>query len=133
MAKVVVLCSALTVLFSMGIRQSFGLFLKPISQDLGLGRELFRLSMALQNLLFGLPLLGMVADRYGARWVVPAGALLYAGGALLVPLSEGPLELCLTLGLVIGLGLSSTTYVVVLGAVDLDVVLMMGFHDVAVG
>ena len=64
----------------MGIRQSFGLFLQPISQDLGLGRELFSLAMALQNLLFGLPLLGMVADRYGARWVVPAGALLYAGG-----------------------------------------------------
>jgi len=115
---VLVVCvGALTVLVSMGIRQSFGLFLQPISQDLGLGRELFSLAMALQNLLFGLPLLGMVADRYGARWVVPAGALLYAGGALLVPLSEGPLELCLTLGLVIGLGLSSTTYVVVLGSV----------------
>ena len=117
-ALVLVVCvGALTVLVSMGIRQSFGLFLQPISQDLGLGREVFSLAMALQNLLFGLPLLGMVADRYGARWVVPAGALLYAGGALLVPLSGGPLELCLTLGLVIGLGLSSTTYVVVLGAV----------------
>ena len=85
MAKIVVLFSALTVLFSMGIRQSFGLFLQPISQDLELGREVFSLAMALQNLIFGLPLLGMVADRYGPRWVILRGALLYAAGCLLVP------------------------------------------------
>ena len=70
MAKNIVLFSALTVLFSMGIRQSFGLFLQPISQDLELGREVFSLAMALQNLIFGLPLLDMVADRYGPRWVI---------------------------------------------------------------
>ena len=117
MAKIVVLFSALTVLFSMGIRQSFGLFLQPISQDLGLGREVFSLAMALQNLIFGLPLLGMVADRYGPRWVILGGALLYAVGCLLVPASNGALDLYLTLGLAIGLGLSSTTYVVLLGVV----------------
>ena len=58
--KIIVLFSALTVAISMGIRQSFGLFLQPISQDLGLGREVFSLAMALQNLIFGLPLLGIV-------------------------------------------------------------------------
>lgn len=114
---IIVLFSALTVMISMGVRQSYGLFLQPISQDLGLGREVFSLAMALQNLVFGLPLLGIVADRYGARWVVLGGALLYAAGCLLVPMSRGPLDLYLTLGLTIGLGLSSTTYVVVLGAV----------------
>ncbi len=117
MAKIIVLFSALTVLFSMGIRQSFGLFLQPISQDLELGREVFSLAMALQNLIFGLPLLGMVADRYGPRWVILGGALLYAAGCLLVPASSGALDLYLTLGLAIGLGLSGTTYVVLLGAV----------------
>ena len=117
MAKTIVLFSALTVLFSMGIRQSFGLFLQPISQDLELGREVFSLAMALQNLVFGLPLLGMIADRYGPRWVILGGALLYAAGCLLVPASSGALDLYLTLGLAIGLGLSSTTYVVLLGAV----------------
>ena len=117
MAKIIVLFSALTVLFSMGIRQSFGLFLQPISQDLELGREVFSLAMALQNLVFGLPLLGMIADRYGPRWVILGGALLYAAGCLLVPASSGALDLYLTLGLAIGLGLSSTTYVVLLGAV----------------
>ena len=114
---IIVLLSALTVIASMGIRQSFGLFLQPISDDLGFGREVFSLALALQNLLFGLPLLGMVADRFGSRWVIFGGALVYAGGCLLVPLTEGPTDLHLTLGLMIGLGLSSTTYVVVLGAV----------------
>ena len=114
---IIVLFSALTVIVSMGVRQAFGLFMQPISQGLGTGREVFSLAMALQNLIFGLPLFGIVADRYGARWVVLGGALLYAVGCLLVPLSGGPLDLYLSLGLIIGLGLSSTTYVVLLGAV----------------
>ncbi|MDP6698512.1 MAG: MFS transporter, partial [Candidatus Latescibacteria bacterium] len=75
---IIVLLSALTVIASMGIRQSFGLFLQPISDDLGFGREVFSLALALQNLLFGLPLLGMVADRFGSRWVIFGGALVYA-------------------------------------------------------
>ncbi len=82
----------------MGIRQSFGLFLQPISQDIELGREVFSLAMALQNLIFGLPLLGMVADRYGPRWVIIGGALLCAAGCLLVPASSGVLDLYLTPG-----------------------------------
>ena len=114
---IIVLFSALTVLASMGIRQSFGLFLQPISDSLSLGREVFSLAIALQNVVFGLPLFGIIADRYGVRWVVLGGALLYAAGCLLVPASSGPLSLYLTLGLVIGLGLGSTTYVIVLGAV----------------
>ncbi len=100
---IIVLFSALTVLASMGIRQSFGLFLQPISDSLDLGREVFSLAIALQNVVFGLPLFGMIADRYGARWVVLGGALLYAAGCLLVPTSSGPLGLHLTLGLIIGL------------------------------
>lgn len=116
-ALLVVALGGLMVLASMGLRQSFGLFLQPISGDLGMGREVFSLALALQNLIFGLPLLGAVADRYGPRWVMLGGSLLYAGGCLLVPLSAGPLDLYLTLGVAIGIGLSATTYVVVLGAV----------------
>ena len=50
--------------------------MQPVSQGVGLGREVFSLAMALQNLIFGLPLLGIVADRYGARWVVLGGAVV---------------------------------------------------------
>jgi hypothetical protein len=55
--------------------------MQPVSQG-GLGREVFSLAMVLQNLIFGLSLLGIVADRYGARWVVLGGAVLYAIGCL---------------------------------------------------
>ena len=82
----------------MGVRQSFGLFLQPISDDMGFGREVFSLALALQNLLFGLPLLGMAADRFGSRWVIFAGAIVYAAGCLLVPLTEAPLDLYLKVG-----------------------------------
>jgi hypothetical protein len=73
---IIVLFSGLTVAIGMGLRQSFGLFMQPVSQGVGLGREVFSLAMALQNLIFGLPLLGIVADRYGARWVVLGGAVV---------------------------------------------------------
>ncbi len=113
----IVMFSAVTVLFSMGTRQSFGLFLQPISQDLGLGREVFSLAMAVQNFVFGLPIVGLLADRYGSRWVLLFGSLLYAAGCLFMPQSSGPLGLYLNLGLIIGIGLASNTYVVLLGAV----------------
>ena len=91
---IIVLFSGLTVAISMGLRQSFGLFMQPINQGVGLGREVFSLAMALQNLIFGLPLLGIVADRYGARWVVLGGAVLYAIGCLLV-LTSGVQATCI--------------------------------------
>ena len=90
---IIVLLSALTVIASMGIRQSFGLFLQPISEDLSFGREVFSLALAPQNLLFGLPLLGIVADRFWSWWVIFGGTSVYAGGCLLVPLTEVALDL----------------------------------------
>ena len=116
-ATIVILCGTLIVFISMGIRPSLGLFLQPISDDLGLGRETFSLAMAWQNLIFGLPFLGMVADRYGPRWVIIGGALLYALSFFLLSSTSTPLGLYTTLGLMMGLALSSVTYVVVFGAV----------------
>ena len=64
----------------MGIRQTFGLFLTPMSIDLGLGREAFAFAMALQNLLWGAvqPLSGMIADKFGAVPVLLVGTAAYA-------------------------------------------------------
>ena len=62
----VIACGALMVFISMGTRQSFGLFLQPITLDLSVGRETFSLAIAWQNLLFGLPLIGILADRFGS-------------------------------------------------------------------
>ncbi len=116
-ATIVIFCSALIVFVSMGIRQSFGLFLSPISRDLGIGREVFSLAIAWQNLIFGLPILGIVADRFGPRWVVAGGALLYAVCFFLLSSVSSPPGLYTVLGVLMGIALSSISYVVVLGAV----------------
>ena len=52
---------------SLGIRQSFGIFMTPISDYFQTGREFFSFAIALQNLLFGAfqPFVGMAADRWG--------------------------------------------------------------------
>ncbi len=112
-ATIVIFCSALIVFVSMGIRQSFGLFLSPISQDLGIGREVFSLAIAWQNLIFGLPVLGIVADRFGPRWVVAGGALLYAVCFLLLSSVSTPLGLYTVLGVIIGSRYLSTLYGIV--------------------
>ncbi len=116
-ATIVIFCSALTVFISMGVRQSFGLFLSPISRDLGIGREVFSLAIAWQNLIFGLPVVGIVADHFGPRWVVAGGALLYAVCFFLLSSISTPFDLYAVLGVLMGIALSSISYVVVLGAV----------------
>ena len=110
----------LVVFIAMGMRHSFGLFLAPVTQDLpSVSREAFGFAIALQNLLWGLgqPFAGMVADRYGSGRVIFAGGLLYAGGLIFAAMSTGPLGLNLSLGVMVGLGLSCTSFAVVLGAV----------------
>jgi predicted MFS family arabinose efflux permease len=113
---VVIACGALMVFISMGTRQSFGLFLQPITLDLSVGRETFSLAMAWQNLLFGLPLIGILADRFGSRMVAFSGGLLYAAGFLLLSMTGSPAGLYLNLGVIAGTAIGCTSYVVVLGA-----------------
>lgn len=113
----VILLGAVTVAVAMGARQSFGLFLQPVSATLSTGRETFSLSIAVQNIMFGLPLAGMIADRIGPRWVVAAGAAVYALGFALLSLAASAATLYVGLGLMVGLALSATSYVVILGAV----------------
>ncbi|MGF1723835.1 MFS transporter [Photobacterium nomapromontoriensis] len=108
-----------TLIISLGIRQSFGIFMMPISTHFDTGREFFSLAIALQNLLFGLfqPFVGMAADRWGARKVIWMGAIAYGLGLYLTSISTQADWLYLSLGALIGLGLSATSYVIVLGAV----------------
>lgn len=115
-AGMITICGALMVLLSMGIRQSFGVFLQPITLDLGIGRESFSLAVAIQNIIFGLPIIGILADRFGARWVAVVSAILYVVGLGLLGVVGSPTGLTLTLGVLIGVALSGTTYVVILGA-----------------
>ena len=114
---IVVLAGGFIVLISMGLRQSFGIFMQPLGCVLGIDRESFGLAIAIQNLVLGLPLAGYLADRFSARQVVFGGALLYALAMSLMSQVAGPPGLLLVLGLLTGVAQSATTYVVVLGAV----------------
>ena len=115
--SLVIACGAIMVFISMGTRQSFGLFLQPITSDLSVGRETFSLAIAWQNLLFGLPLIGILADRFGSRKIAMGGGLLYATSFLLLSATGSPAGLYLNLGVVAGSAIGCTSYVVVLGAV----------------
>ncbi|MFA0073441.1 MFS transporter [Vibrio cyclitrophicus] len=108
-----------TLIISLGIRQSFGIFMMPISEHFGTGREFFSFAVALQNLLFGVfqPFVGMAADKWGARRIIIAGACAYSLGLLLTSISTESSMLYVSLGALVGLGLSATSYVIVLGAV----------------
>ena len=107
------------VLIGNGLRLTFGVFLRPVSIDLEIGRETFGLMIAVQALLQGIfqPVAGMLADRYGALRVITVGALIYAVGLWLTSLATSALGLYLALGFMVGLGLSCTTNVIVLGAI----------------
>ncbi|MFI3244874.1 MAG: MFS transporter [Ferrimonas sp.] len=108
-----------TLIISLGIRQSFGIFMAPISETFATGREFFSLAIAIQNLLFGAfqPFVGMAADRFGPKRVIALGAIAYAAGLLLTSLTTEPNMLFISLGVLVGLGLSCTSYVIVLGAI----------------
>jgi len=114
---VVVIAGGLVVLVSMGLRQSFGIFMQPLGCVLGIDRENFGLAIALQNLLLGLPLAGYLADRFSPRRVVIWGALLYGAAMFLMTRIGGTPGLLLVLGVLTGTAQSATTFVVVLGAV----------------
>jgi len=113
-----VLCAGAMLAINMGIRQTFGLYLKPISQDLDLDRQVFSLSMAILNLVWGLaaPFAGAVSDRFGALRVALAGTAFYIAGLLLMATAAGGSQIILA-GTLIGLGISGTGFTAVFGVV----------------
>ena len=104
----------------MGVRQTFGLFLVPMTIDLDWSRGLFGLAMALQNLIWGAlqPFVGGIADRYGAAKVIATGAIVYAIGILGMANAGTPTELILTGGVLVGIGMSGAGIAVIFGAVS---------------
>lgn len=111
--------ASLILALSLGTRHGFGLFLSPMSDDFGWGRGVFAFAIALQNLIWGIaqPFTGALADRFGAQRAIIVGGLLYAAGLVLMGLSDSPLSLSLSAGLLIGIGLSGTSFSVILGVV----------------
>lgn len=116
---VVLACGSLVLMLSLGTRHGFGLFLQPMTLDLGWNRQTFAFAIALQNLVWGCaqPFAGMIADKFGAARVLIAGSLFYALGLVLMAYSTSGLMLDLSAGILIGLGLSGSGFGVVMGVV----------------
>ncbi|MEE2823104.1 MAG: MFS transporter [Acidobacteriota bacterium] len=119
----VLICGGLILAIAIGIRLAFGIFLRPVSENYGWGREVFAWAIALQNILWGLaqPFMGVLADKYGARKVIVMGGIGYSAGLYLMSQSSSPMALHLTMGVLVGLSLSATSFGVVLGVVGRSV------------
>lgn len=116
---IVLFGASMVLTLALGVRHGFGLFLGPMSLDLGWNRESFAFALALQNLVWGLsqPFVGAFADRHGPGRTVAAGAVLYAIGLYAMAHATTPLTLSLGSGVVIGIALSCLTFSVVSGVV----------------
>ena len=115
-----VLLSGLIISLCMGLRQSLGLFMRPMTLELGISAATFGFSIALQNIVWGLsqPFVGAAADRYGPRPVLVATAFTYAAGLLLMIYARsfpGALE---TAGFLAGIGTAGTGFGVLIGTVS---------------
>jgi MFS family permease len=119
----VLACGAAIVTLSMGIRHGFGLWLQPITQAQGWGRQEFAFAMAIQNLSWGFMgiFAGMVADRFGAFRVIALGALVYGVGLLGMAWANDPWVFALFTGVIIGTAQAGTTYAVIYGVIGRNV------------
>ena len=119
----VLVCGAAIVTLSMGIRHGFGLWLQPLTQAQGWGRQEFGFAMAVQNLSWGFMgiFAGMVADRFGAFRVIALGALVYGVGLLGMAWATDPWIFALFTGVIIGTAQAGTTYAVIYGVIGRNV------------
>jgi predicted MFS family arabinose efflux permease len=130
----ILVCASIVLILSFGIRTSFGIFLTPVTTDLGLGRESFAFAIALQNLLWGAsqPFAGAIADRYGSGRVIAVCGVMYVLGLVLMSSATSGVDLSISAGLLIGFALSGTGFPVILAVVGRSVdesrrSLFMGF------
>ncbi len=115
---VIIACGCLMAILTFGPRSTFGFFLQPLSVELGVGRDVFALAVAIQNLLWGAaqPFAGAIADRFGTLRSLWVGAVLYAAGLVLMAYSTTPGMLTLSAGVLIGFGLAGASFTIVLSA-----------------
>lgn len=115
----VVIAASLMTSISLGARSTFGLYLKPVIADLGTGREMFSIAIAIQNLVWGLsqPFAGAIADKYGASRVLSVGGVGYALALVLMSTAESSGLFVLSMGFLIGLATGAASFSVVLAAV----------------
>ena len=119
--KIIILLSAsIIMIFSFGPRSSLGIFMQPVSTEFGWPVSIFALSLAIQNLIWGLfqPVMGGLADRYGAIKVLTFGAITYSIGLYSLTMSSNPTQMILTFGVISGIGLSAASLTIVISAIS---------------
>jgi MFS family permease len=116
---VIILAGAVVLGLGFGARSIFGIVLDPMSTEYGWPREIFSLSLAVQNLVWGFaqPFFGMVADRVGDRKAMWLGLGFYIAGMLLSAVGYLPWMQHLGAGVLVGLGVSGTGFGLVLSAI----------------
>ncbi len=107
------------LLVANGSRQNFGLFLIPLSADLGWARSEFAFAVAVQNLVMGAaaPFVAGLGDRLGPIRIIALSSLLYALGVGLISVSTTPETMVLSAGLVVGLGAAGVGFTLPLALV----------------
>jgi MFS family permease len=115
----VLVCGCLILFLSFGARAGFGLFLQPISLELGWGREVLSFSLAFQQIVWGAlgPLAGAIADRYGTGRVVGGCGVLYALGLVAMSFAQTPLAMHFAAGVLVGGALAGATFSTVLAVI----------------
>ena len=115
----VLICGGIILTLSLGTRHSFGLYLQPMTLDLGWNRQTFAIAIAIQNLVFGLatPFAGMITDKYGAARVLVGGTIFYAIGLALMAYTKSGPDFILSAGLLVGIGVSCSGFSIVFGVV----------------
>jgi MFS family permease len=114
----IIAAGCLISLLSFGPRSIMGLFLAPMTEARDWSREVFALSIAIQNIMWGLgqPVAGAIADRYGSGRVLAVGGLIYAAGLALMSWAPTPLWLNVSAGVLVGLGMAAGSFSIVLAA-----------------
>ncbi|MEM7239727.1 MAG: MFS transporter [Pseudomonadota bacterium] len=115
----IIAAGAIVLSMSFGVRSVFGVILDPISDTHGWPREVFSLSMAIQNIVWGLgqPIFGWIADRYGDRRALWLGFGVYLVGMLVSVYGQTPLMQHTGAGVLVGLGISGTAFGIILSVV----------------
>lgn len=104
----ILVCASLMLTLSLGLRQSLGLFMQPMTRDIAITVSEFTFAIAIQNLAWGLaqPFTGALVVRAGFRTVMVAGGVLYALGLACLAMAQGVVMVTLGAGVLIGLALA---------------------------
>ena len=102
--------ASIMLTLSMGLRQSLGIFMQPLTHDIGISVSDFTLAIAVQNLAWGFlqPLADALTVRFGFRAIMVTGAAFYIAGLALMATAHGLVSVMIGGGLLIGLSLACT-------------------------